>query len=67
MSPVKNPEFPQSRIMMGGLDTLLIMLEIQNFAQMFGGTYDHKLFCQWEEGPDILVYLNVHKSGNHKI
>ena len=35
----------------GVLDTLLIILEIQNFAHMFGGIYDHKLFGKWAEGP----------------
>ena len=35
----------------GVLGTLLIILEIQNFAHMFGGTYDHKLFGKWAEGP----------------
>ena len=32
----------------GALDTLLIILEIQ---EMFGDTYDHKLFGKWAEGP----------------
>ena len=35
----------------GVLDTLLIMLEIQDFAHMFGGTYDHTFYVQWAEGP----------------
>ena len=33
------------------LDTLLIILETQNLAHMFGGTCDHKLLGHWAEGP----------------
>ena len=33
------------------LDTLLIMLETQSMAHMFGGTCDHKLLDHWAEGP----------------
>ena len=33
------------------LDTLLIMLDTQNSAQMFGGTCDHKLLGHWDDDP----------------
>ena len=41
----------KSLMMIVVLDTLLIMIEIQNFAHMFGDTYDHKLFGQLVKGP----------------
>ena len=49
----------------GVLDTLLIILEIQNCAHMFGGTYDHKLFGQWAESPSCVP--KVHQSPPHEL
>ena len=31
--------------------SLIIMLETQNLAHMFGGTCDKKLLGHWKEGP----------------
>ena len=45
------------------LDKLLIMLETQNLAHMFGGTCDHKLLGQWAKGPPNNPYAGARMKG----
>ena len=52
MSPVRNPQSSQVADDNGRfLNTLLIMLETQNLAHMFGGTCDHRLLGHWAKDP----------------